>query len=985
MSESPAREQNVDQTVDDTTAAEVRASESLRSSIPPLFPIGEEPTIISNRPPLLAPAVSDSACRIMEGRIMPGDHLGHFELIEYVGGGGMGRVFRAIDTRLARTVALKILSPDLAADPETVQRFQNEAQSAARLDHENIARVHYVGEDRGIHFIAFEFVEGENIRKLVERKGPLLLEEAISYTIQVVDALTHADARHIVHRDIKPSNLLITPSGHVKLIDMGLARLQHVEPVGTDLTASGVTLGTFDYISPEQARDPRNADIRSDIYSLGCTFYFMLNGRPPFPEGTVLQKLLQHHSDPPPDVRQFREDLPEEANRIMQKMMAKDPRNRYLDPGELIADLTNLAEQLGLQSASPSGKLWLPKSTPKVSFFHRHLPLLASIAALVCIVITLHIFWTISSPQEQSPSALLIDAKESELAKSNRNQIMPGTDVEKTAPLAANAKIPSDSPTTQSPSGLSQMTEQTPGAKTSQELSSPINTDPTAKAGPTANESAANAVQSSSKSSNTVNMPAVSSPSHDSTHTDTSPGNSVSSTPTSDQVQGDSSRPTAGTISSQTEPGENASTPAGTSAKHNGLLVVSDLSAGENQFTNMAAACAAARNGDVIELRYNGRREEKPIRMANLRATIRAGEGYQPLIVFRPNETDPVKYPRSMFSLSSGRLTISSVTVELIIPRDILADNWSLFEIRGGQTVRLEKCALTIVNASEQMIAYHQDAACFRMGSSPGAESMVAGGNPGAPPLATIELNDSIVRGEAVFIRVEDLQPVHLAWDNGLLVTSECLLSAAGGAQSPKPDEMLRIDLHHVTVAARNGLVRLASSQATPYQFTAQFNCADNIIMTSHGNSLIEQEVVGPLENARRQIVWNGDHNFYQDTNIFWTIRSLSADPSSDTLSFEGWRTYWGPSRENQPYAGHIDWNNLPGPDRPLHTQTPADYILDETAIENPALGAASDGHNAGMEAENLSPLAPDSTSVKPPISEPPASTRSSQNHSREK
>ena len=110
--------------------------------------------------------------------------------------------------------------------------------------------------------------------------------------------------------------------------------------MGADLTASGVTLGTFDYISPEQARDPRNADIRSDIYSLGCTFYFMLTGRPPFPEGTVLQKLLQHHSDPPPDVRQHREDLPEEANRIMQKMMAKDPSNRYLDPGELIADLT---------------------------------------------------------------------------------------------------------------------------------------------------------------------------------------------------------------------------------------------------------------------------------------------------------------------------------------------------------------------------------------------------------------------------------------------------------------------------------------------------------------------------------------------------------------------------------------------------------------------------------------------------------------------
>jgi serine/threonine-protein kinase len=789
----------------------------------------------------------------MEGRIMPGDHLGHFELIEYVGGGGMGRVYRALDTRLARIVALKILPPDQTADAETVQRFQNEAQSAARLDHENIARVHYVGEDRGIHFIAFEFVEGENIRRLVERKGPLHLEEAISYTLQAVDALAHADARHIVHRDIKPSNLLITPSGQLKLIDMGLARLRQAEPMGADLTASGVTLGTFDYISPEQARDPRSADIRSDIYSLGCTFYFMLTGRPPFPQGTMLQKLLQHHGDPPPDVRQLRDDLPEEANRIIQKMMAKDPVHRYLNPNELIADLTSLAEQIGLQPVGSGGKFWLPKPTPKVSFSHRHLPWLASIAALACILIALHVFWKISSPADQVPATLPFDRKES-------------------------------------------------------------------------------------------------------SRTDILAGNSASSIPASNHAQGDLSRALPGTSSSQAEPGENTSH-IGNSPGHNGLLVVSDLACGENEFTNLAAACAAARNGDVIELRFNGRREEKPIRMANLRATIRAGDGYRPVVLFRPNETDPVKYPRSMFSLNSGRLTISNLAMEFIIPREVAADNWSFLEIRGGQTLRLEKCTLTIANASDQMTAYHQDAAFFRVGASPGAEAAVGGGNPGAPPLATIEMNDSIARGEAVFIRVENLQPVHLAWDNGLLATSEWLLSAAPGAQSPKPDETLRIDLRHVTVAARCGLVRLSSSQSAPYQFIVQFNCTDNIIMTSRGNSLIEQEVAGPLENARRQIVWNGDHNFYQDVNVFWTIRSLGAEPSSDKLSFDGWRTYWGPSRENQPFSGRIEWNNLPGADRPPHAQTPADYGLDEEAEENPALGAAADGKNAGMQSERLMDL----------------------------
>ncbi len=397
MSDSHSSARKVIKASSETAAAADRALESA-SLQSPLQLTGDQPTVISNRPPIAAPLFSDSVYRIMEGRIMPGDHLGYFELVEYVGGGGMGRVFRAIDTRLDRTVALKILPPDQAVDPETLQRFQNEAQSCARLDHDNIARVYYVGEDRGIHFIVFEFVEGENLRKLLERKGPLPLGEAVSYTLQVAEALAHADARHVVHRDIKPSNVLITPTGFVKVIDMGLARMRQVNPVEGDLTASGVTLGTFDYIAPEQARDPRNADVRSDIYSLGCTFYFMLTGRPPFPEGTVLQKLLQHQGEPPPDVRQFRPDLPEAANRVLQKMMAKEPLRRYLDPGELVADLVLLAEQVGLQPVILSGSAWLPMSPPKVSFFQRHLPWLVSVAALVCIVIMLDVFWRITSP-----------------------------------------------------------------------------------------------------------------------------------------------------------------------------------------------------------------------------------------------------------------------------------------------------------------------------------------------------------------------------------------------------------------------------------------------------------------------------------------------------------------------------------------------------------------------------------------------------------
>lgn len=379
----------------------------------------EQPTVITPRPsPPGDPSASEAISRILHGRILPGERLGHFELLEFVGGGGMGKVFRARDTRLARSVALKILMPEHAADQETVLRFQNEAQSAARLDHENIARVYYVGEDRGLHYIVFEFIEGVNVRDLVAKNGPLPLAEAVSYTLQVAEALTHASARNVVHRDIKPSNLLITPSGQAKLIDMGLARLREVDSPA-DLTASGVTLGTFDYISPEQARDPRSADVRSDIYSLGCTFFYMLTGRPPFVGGTMLQKLLQHQGDQPPEVREFRADVPEEVHRILRRMLAKDPARRYATAAELVDDLLAVARAVGLRPLAPGARRWTVPGKPAMPYYYRHLPWVVSIAALLAIVFFLDRLWPyLPGPAAPPPSTFGREAGDSRLSPS---------------------------------------------------------------------------------------------------------------------------------------------------------------------------------------------------------------------------------------------------------------------------------------------------------------------------------------------------------------------------------------------------------------------------------------------------------------------------------------------------------------------------------------------------------------------------------------
>ncbi|MGP0066069.1 MAG: protein kinase domain-containing protein [Isosphaeraceae bacterium] len=289
---------------------------------------------------------------------MPGELIDFFRLEDAIGAGGMGAVFRALDTKLERLVALKLLPPDQAADGEVVRRFYQEGRSAAQLDHENIARVYSIGQDGYLHYIAFEYIEGETIRQRVEQSGPLPVPEAIDIALQIAQALVHASQRGVVHRDIKPSNIILTPQGRAKLVDMGLARRFER---GSDhgLTQTGMTLGTFDYISPEQARDPRDVDVRSDLYSLGCTLFHMLTGRPPFPGGTVLQKLIQHQEEPPADVRSMNPAVPAELAGVITKLMAKDRDRRYQSPEQLVRDLLNLAGAVGLERTPAQVEYWM--------------------------------------------------------------------------------------------------------------------------------------------------------------------------------------------------------------------------------------------------------------------------------------------------------------------------------------------------------------------------------------------------------------------------------------------------------------------------------------------------------------------------------------------------------------------------------------------------------------------------------------------------
>jgi len=264
--------------------------------------------------------------------------LGKYRIERQLGAGGMGTVFLALDSELRRTVALKVLPKERASNPQLVRRFKSEGQSAARLEHENIVKVFEAGEIDGHLYIALEYIDGVDVQELVRKRGFLPVRRSIEIVRQVAAALQHAFERGIVHRDIKPSNLLIRKDGVVKLADMGLARAID-ETIESSITHAGMTVGTVDYISPEQGSDSKQADIRSDLYSLGCSWFHMLTGEVPYPDGTAIDKLRAHSTARIPDPRQYNDRIPAAVVAVLQRMMSKKPDNRYQTPLELIDDL----------------------------------------------------------------------------------------------------------------------------------------------------------------------------------------------------------------------------------------------------------------------------------------------------------------------------------------------------------------------------------------------------------------------------------------------------------------------------------------------------------------------------------------------------------------------------------------------------------------------------------------------------------------------
>ena len=266
--------------------------------------------------------------------------IGKYKVLERLGVGGMGQVFLCEHKLMKRKVAVKVLPMAKSSDEAALSRFYREARAVAAVDHPNLVRAYDIDQDENLHFLVMEFVDGINFHDLVRKFGTVDVLRACHYIFGSVVGLHHAHEMGLVHRDIKPANILIDRTGVVKILDMGLARFFH--PDEDDLLTKKFdesVLGTADYLAPEQAIDSSSVDIRADIYGLGGTFYYMLTGFPPFPEGSVAQKLLWHQTKTPKSIRAYRPEVPEGVAAIVEKMMAKDAANRYQSPAELMEAL----------------------------------------------------------------------------------------------------------------------------------------------------------------------------------------------------------------------------------------------------------------------------------------------------------------------------------------------------------------------------------------------------------------------------------------------------------------------------------------------------------------------------------------------------------------------------------------------------------------------------------------------------------------------
>lgn len=290
-------------------------------------------------------------------QLLAGRHeffLGKYKLLDELGSGGVGRVYLAEHVQMRRRVAIKTLTQSSRNDRGAISRFLSEARTIAALNHPNIIQAFDVDSDGDCYYLVMEYVEGKDLEQMVAEQGPLDYEVLADYVQQAADGLAHAHEQGIVHRDVKPANLLVDAQGTVKILDLGMARLVDDPKTRAESAVGDEMLGTVDYVSPEQALGGDNIDHRSDIYSLGCTMYFLLTGHPPFPEGSAVERLMKHQKKEPASIQNDRPDVPAGLAKICRKMMAKNPDERFASAEAVVEALEKWLSEHRRSQAAPA-------------------------------------------------------------------------------------------------------------------------------------------------------------------------------------------------------------------------------------------------------------------------------------------------------------------------------------------------------------------------------------------------------------------------------------------------------------------------------------------------------------------------------------------------------------------------------------------------------------------------------------------------------
>ncbi|MGQ0637687.1 MAG: serine/threonine-protein kinase [Planctomycetaceae bacterium] len=889
----------------------------------------------------LFPSADDAAVAAFDAP--PGVELEHFSIIERIHSGGMGAVFRALDVRLNRVVALKVLPPALSRDSLLVQRFLVEAQAAAQLDHENIARVYYVGEQRGLHFIAFEFVKGVNVRDLIAREGRLGVADTVNYGLQLASALIHTAAQGVVHRDIKPSNVIITPTGRAKLVDLGLARQENrdrpVEPAA-DLTMAGTTLGTFDYISPEQARDPRVADVRSDIYSLGCTLYHMLAGEPPYPEGTVLQKLLQHQGDEAPDPALKNHAVPASLSAVIRQMMAKDPGRRYQSALELYGDLLLIGEELGMNTLGPEGGAWLTARATPAAFWQRNLAWLAAAAVLLVIVGFLEFGGGAGSPlppfETLGPTSIAPRYDRPDVVSQNE-QGDAGDTSRKTASQrsAESVRPPTAAASGAPPAVPGAISGGAPDVIGNVGISAPYPTELPSF------ESIAGTYEFDETISEYLQrgLPNEQPP-------------VVEPPPRRGLVVGRGGNGGGAPATNQpldeplTSRGGDVSAPRGgaTADSDEGVFLLGREGAPDRRFATLEAACAAVKNdGAVIELRFNGSRVETGFRVAR-RVTIRAGAGCRPTIDLRPLPVVTDSQIRTI-TVPSGSLDLIGVDLTLTVDESQAVDEWFLFSLERPDSLRLQGATVTLVNTR------HAPAAVVELRPSLGGAmpDMPPAGMPLRPPL-DIEFDDSFLRGQADVFSLRHTEPTRIRVRQCVLAVQGAFLSARGTTELSHENAQLEVRLEHVTAAAGGGFLQLDSGNLPRKLLPTQVSASDCIFSNvSAAGALVAMSGNSPPQDFRALLFWSGRNNVYDRYATYWSMQSTDGTARADVWDFAAWKSNWTDAFEVNPrrVEGAI-WERRQWAGKPLHQLSPDDFALDRQAASNPAVAGATDSTDVG-------------------------------------